>query len=137
MPDSEPFAGWSPELRAELAANTSNPAVGTRLLLEDDRARHWEIRLAPGERIGFHRHVLDYVWTCVSGGLAVSHTEDGRTLDVTYGVGEARRLSFGRGESMIHDLANVGQEDLIFTTIEYLGSANDPLPLDDRIRAAA
>lgn len=130
MSAAAPFADWSADLRRELEANTANPAVGTRLLLEDEYARHWEIRLRPGERIGFHRHVLDYVWTCVSGGSAVSHTGGGDTLEVTYEVGETRRLSFGPGESMIHDLANTGDADLIFTTIEYLGSANDPLPLD-------
>ena len=32
---------------------------------------------------------------------------------------------------MIHDLENTGAGDLIFTTIEYLGGANAPLPLDD------
>jgi hypothetical protein len=136
MGDAAPFADWSPELRAELAANTDNATVGTRLLLEDEVARHWEIRLGPGERIGFHRHVLDYVWTCVSGGLAISHNGDGETLDVTYEVGETRRLSFAAGESMIHDLANAGDADLVFTTIEYLRSANAPLPLDD-VRIAA
>ena len=131
-----PFAEWPPELREELEANSANPAVGTRLLLEDEYARHWEIRLAPGERIAFHRHVLDYVWTCVSGGTAISHTGDGETLEVSYEVGETRRLSFGPGEWMVHDLANAGDEDLIFTTIEYLASANDALPLD-RTSAAA
>ncbi len=136
MMETAPFADWAPELRAELAARTANPAVGTRLLLEDERARHWEIRLAPGERIGFHRHVLDYVWTCVTGGLAISHNGEGATLRVSYGVGETQRLSFGEGESMIHDLANAGDTDLIFTTIEYLDSTNAPLPLDEIGRAA-
>ena len=136
MTQAAPFAEWPPELREEFRTNTANPAVGTRLLLEDEHARHWEIRLAPGERIGFHRHVLDYVWTCVSGGLAISHNGDGETLDVIYDAGETRRLSFEQGESMIHDLANVGDADLIFTTIEYLGSANAPLSLDE-VRSAA
>jgi hypothetical protein len=80
--------------------------------------------------------VLDYVWTCVTGGAAVSHTGAGETLAVSYGVGETRRLSFGTGESMIHDLENAGDDDLVFTTIEYLASANAPLPLAG-IRAAA
>jgi hypothetical protein len=136
MTRATPFDGWTAELRDELDANAVNPAVGTRLLLEDEVARHWEIRLAPGARIGFHRHVLDYVWTCVSGGSAVSHTGDGETLAVTYAVGETRRLSFGPGESMIHDLENTGARDLIFTTIEYLSSANEPPPLDDVPSAA-
>jgi hypothetical protein len=36
---TEPFAGWDDALRAEPDANTSSPAVGTTLLLEDERAR--------------------------------------------------------------------------------------------------
>ncbi len=131
-----PFADWPRELREELEQRSANPAVGTRLLLEDEYARHWEIRLAPGERIGFHRHVLDYVWTCVTGGAAVSHTGSGETLEVTYGVGETRRLSFRPGESMVHDLVNVGAAELIFTTVEYLGSANQALPLGAESAAA-
>ncbi len=57
----------------------TNPRVGTRLLLEDARMRVWEIRLAPGERLAFHRHVLDYFWTCVSGGDAISRDGEGNT----------------------------------------------------------
>ena len=72
--DGDAFADWSPELRDELTSHTDNPLVGTRLLLEDAHARVWEIRLAPGERLAFHRHVLDYFWTCVSGGEAISLT---------------------------------------------------------------
>ena len=97
------------ELREELERTARRTLrSGRASLLEDEFARHWEIRLAPGERIGFHRHVLDYVWTCVSGGTAISHTGDGETLEVTYAVGETRRLSFGPGEWMVHDLANAG-----------------------------
>jgi hypothetical protein len=125
----EPFADWSAALRSELDANDANAEVGTALLLEDDRARYWELRIPPGDRVGFHRHVLDYVWTCVSGGLAVSHYGDGSTVHVTYAEGETRRLSFAAGESMIHDLENTGEHDLVFTTVEYLESANEPLPV--------
>jgi mannose-6-phosphate isomerase-like protein (cupin superfamily) len=125
------FAQWPPRLRAELDELTDNPRVGTRLLLEDEHTRLWEIRLAPGERIPFHRHVLDYVWVCVSGGTAVSRDGDGAIHDIRYGVGETRRLSFAAGESMIHDLENTGSEDLVFTTFEYLASANAALALPD------
>ena len=48
---------------------------------------------------------------------------------MTYEAGETRRLSFGPGEWMVHDLVNVGAAELIFTTVEYLGSANQALPL--------
>jgi hypothetical protein len=36
---------------------------------------------------------------------------------------------------MIHDLVNAGTEDIVFTTVEFLGSANDPLPLSAEQRA--
>ncbi len=133
--DDDGFADWSPELRDELASHTSNPLVGTRLLREDARSRVWEIRLAPGERLAFHRHVLDYFWTCVSGGDAISRDGEGNTHGRHYEVSETRALSFGEGESMIHDLVNSGTEDIVFTTVEFLDSANAPLPLAVRARA--
>ena len=46
-------SAWPSE---EFEAIQLNGRVGTRLLSETDRVRVWEIRLAPGERIGFHRH---------------------------------------------------------------------------------
>jgi mannose-6-phosphate isomerase-like protein (cupin superfamily) len=128
--DREPPGDLSPDLESELTANSQNPLVGTRLLLEDARTRVWEIRLAPGERLAFHRHVVDYVWTCVSGGLAISHDAAGKANRVPYEVGETRALSFGKGESMIHDLENIGAQDIVFTTVEFLDSANEPLPLE-------
>ena len=38
-------------------------------------------------------------------------------------------MSLGEGESMTHDLENVGQTTLAFTTVEDKRSANAPLPL--------
>ena len=35
--------------------------VGTAVLLENDRVRVWELRLAPGQRTALHQHRLDYV----------------------------------------------------------------------------
>ncbi len=57
---------WPADIAAEFAreAKNPNPCVGSTLLSENERTRVWIIRLAPGERIGFHRHVLDYFWTC-------------------------------------------------------------------------
>jgi hypothetical protein len=127
--DGDSFADWAPELRDELASHTDNPLVGTRLLLEDAHARVWEIRLAPGERLAFHRHVLDYFWTCVSGGRAISRDGHGNVHHRAYAPSETQALTFAGGESMIHDLVNAGSADIVFTTVEFLESANAPLPL--------
>ena len=61
---------WPGAIAAEVEAkrHNHNGCVGTALVSESDRVRVWIIRLAPGERVGFHRHVLDYFWTCVTGG---------------------------------------------------------------------
>ncbi|QJP14241.1 hypothetical protein G3545_11625 [Starkeya sp. ORNL1] len=119
----------SDALQQELARNAFNPCVGHILLSESERARVWFIRLAPGERIGFHRHVLDYFWTALTAGVAVSHINGGPPKRAEYFAGETRHMSFARGEYMLHDLHNVGSQDLLFITVEHLPSANDPLPL--------
>ncbi|MBR0800328.1 hypothetical protein JQ615_33665 [Bradyrhizobium jicamae] len=118
---------WPNSIREEFEKNQLNGRVGTRLLSETNRVRVWEIRLAPGERIGFHRHVLDYFWTAVTPGRARSHMEDGSVVEAVYAVGDTRHFSYGAGEYKIHDLENIGDADLWFTTVEFLDSANEPL----------
>ena len=88
---------WSPEIAAEFERekNNPNPCVGNALVSESDRVRVWTIRLKPGERIGFHRHVLDYFWTAVTGGRGRQHVHDGTTVEYTYAPGETRHETYG------------------------------------------
>ena len=79
-------AEWPPARREEFAANAGNGQVGNRLVSQSDRVRVWSLSLKPGERIGFHTHVLDYFWTAVTAGRGRSQYSDGRValiLDVT------------------------------------------------------
>ena len=121
------FEGWSDELRAEFETHSHDGDVGSRLLSQNERVRVWEIRLAPGERWHAHRHVLDYFWTAVNAGSSRQHTSDGTTRDVTYAAGETRHFSFAAGEFLLHDIENIGERGLVFTTVEHLDSANAPL----------
>ena len=99
--------------------------VGQRLLSETDAVRVWRIELAPGERVAFHTHVLNYFWTALSPGR--SRSTMGETA---YETGTTRHYAYGPGERMVHDLENIGDTTLAFTTVELkLGSANKPLPL--------
>lgn len=118
-------------LRREFEANRLNPCVGQVLVSEDARTRVWFIRLAPGERLPFHRHVLDYFWTALSHGRARSHIDGGAAVERAYAPGETSHQKFGPGAFMVHDLENVGDGDLSFLTVELLESANPPLPLPD------
>ena len=130
---------WSNALRAEFdrEAQNHNGCVGSELVSESDRVRVWTIRLKPGQRFGFHRHVLDYFWTSVSGGRGRQHLMDGSTVEYTYRPGETRHEAYGPGEYKVHDLENIGDKELVFMTVEFLGSANKPLDIPQAVRDAA
>jgi hypothetical protein len=38
---------------------------------------------------------------------------------------------------MLHSVENIGDTDLLFTTVEFLNSANAPLPVPDGVRLKA
>jgi quercetin dioxygenase-like cupin family protein len=130
---------WSAALRQEFEREALSPngCVGSELVSESDRVRVWTIRLKPGQRFGFHRHVLDYFWTAVSGGRGRQHLMDGSTVEYTYQPGETRHETYGAGEFKVHDLENLGDKELVFMTVEFLTSANKPLPIPQAVRNAA
>lgn len=132
-------SAWPKEIAAdfERERNTINGCVGSKLLSENDQVRVWMISLKPGERIDFHRHVLNYFWTAVSGGRGQQHLMDGTTVEYTYYPGETRHETYGPGEYKVHDLTNIGDADMIFMTIEFLASANKPLPIPENVRLKA
>jgi hypothetical protein len=124
------FAGWSDELKNDFHTYAHDGHVGSRLLSQDERVRVWEIRLQPGQRFHPHRHVLDYFWTAVTPGHSRQHTADGTTREVSYIAGETRHYNFATGEFLLHDIQNIGDDELVFTTVEHLASANAPLQLN-------
>ena len=131
---------WTPALRKEFAGEAEQPngCVGSELLSETDKTRVWMIRLAPGERIGFHRHVLNYFWTAVTPCRGRQHLMDGTTVEYSYFAGETRHETYGAGEFKVHDLENLGDQEMIFMTVESIeGSANKPLPVPDTVRLKA
>lgn len=127
---------WPDWVKREFEANQMNGCVGTTLVSESDRVRVWTIELEPGDRIGFHRHVLDYFWTAIAAGRARSHMQDGSTVETDYCAGETQHSVYGPGECKIHDLENIGRTKLIFTAVEFLDSANAPLPIPTAPRLA-
>jgi hypothetical protein len=50
-----------------MASDKPSGNVATRLLMENDRVRIWEMDLAPGEESELHCHDLDYVLVQVAG----------------------------------------------------------------------
>jgi len=64
-------------------------------------------------------------------------TGDGSTVEYSYQPGETRHETYGPGEFKVHDLENLDDKEMVFMTIEFLNSANKPMSLPDKVRAAA
>src|SRR5262245_9295398 len=92
------FDRWPEGLREELQANAMNPIVGSVLVSETDALRVWHLLVPAGQRCTFHRHVLDYFWTCRSHGRARGYYEDGSITETTHYPGDTMHLSYGPGE---------------------------------------
>ena len=130
---------WPAEIAAEFdrEAKAPNPCVGSMLLSENERTRVRMIRLAPGERIGFHRHVLDYFWTAVSGGRGRLFVFVGFSVVFLFQIGETRHETYGPGEFKVHDLENLGAREMVFMTVEFKDSANKPMQLPAGVKPQA
>jgi len=136
-PAGNPRAHWPQELQKELLENEYNGCVGSVLVSETDRVRVWHLTIPAGKRCNFHRHVLNYFWTAHHAGRARNYFEDGRIVEVAHYAGETRHLNFAAGEHMLHSVENIGDTDLVFTTVEFLDSPNKPLPVPDAMRLKA
>ncbi|WP_426414170.1 hypothetical protein [Bradyrhizobium ganzhouense] len=123
-------AQWPQALREEFIAKRGDGRVGSVLVSQTERVRVWHLTLQPGERIGFHTHVLDYFWTAMTPGKARSHYGDGEIREVSYKSGDTQHHTYGLGEFMVHDLENIGDTPLVFATVEFLESSNKPLSLE-------
>jgi hypothetical protein len=132
-------AAWPDAITADFERERRNPngCVGNALISESETVRVWTIRLRPGERFGFHRHVLNYFWSAINAGKGRQHLMDGTTVEYTYQPGETRHESYAAGEFKVHDLENIGDTDLVFMTVEFLDSPNKPLAIPDTMRRAA
>jgi len=131
---NNPRAHWPSALQQELEDNRFSPIVGSVVVSETDKVRVWHLMIPAGKRCTFHRHVLDYFWTCHTHGKARNYFEDGSVTDTVHYPGHTRHLKFGPGEYMLHSVENIGDTELLFTTVEFLQSANAPLPLPDGVR---
>ena len=128
---------WPEAIAREFERARDNGCVGTRLISETERVRVWEYALGPGERIGFHRHVLDYFWTAVSRARALAHAATARPSRRATSPARRSMRATARASPRIHDLENTGDAELVFVTVEFLDSANAALPVPGEVRAKA
>ena len=127
--EDDAYALWPRDRIRDMHANAMSGKVGTVLVSETETCRVWHLSIAPGERLPFHRHVLDYFWTVLSNGRARSCYEGGAVRETSYRAGDTKHFTFAHGEHMVHDLENIGDETLVFVTVEMKSGKNAPLAL--------
>jgi len=104
----------------EIERAQTNYKVGTELLYENDRVRVWDITLQPGERMPFHCHRTSYFYRCDSGGSWRVRSLDGDVVLGEDGAGDVTFHDLGGGQRLVHELMNVGDAPLRYTTVELL-----------------
>ena len=127
---------FPPDLQRAFVENAFSGTVGSTLVSETDRVRVWHLTVPAGGRCAPHRHVLEYFWTVHHGGRARNYFSDGLVTTTDYKVGDTEHMAFGAGDYMLHAVENIGDTDLVFTTVEFLGGANPPLAIPDEVRLA-
>lgn len=84
-----------------------SPDVGTRLLFENDRVRVWDLRLAPGESTGLHRHTSDFLYVVIGDGTLQTVFSDGtREPPREMRDGDVRFRDVA--DETVHEAVNVG-----------------------------
>ena len=117
--------GFDPETAADFTANQASRRIGTALVLETETMLVWHLRLAPGERLGFHRHDRPYFWSIVTDGRARSRYDDGRVADRTYAAGDTSHFpDLAPETAFVHDIENIGDSELVFVTVEFKASGS-------------
>jgi quercetin dioxygenase-like cupin family protein len=86
---------------------TVSPAVGTRLLFENDRVRVWDLQLEPGQSTGLHRHTTDYLYVVIGGGRLQGKLADGSLQPAEQMSDGDVRFRKIDGED-VHEAVNVG-----------------------------
>jgi hypothetical protein len=89
--------------------------VGDKILLENEFIRMWEVRLEPGETLGFHIHYHPYLVVSLSGGENEIETISGRKITTDEPIGT---YVFINDMREVHQLTNKSNATYLSRLIE-------------------
>jgi mannose-6-phosphate isomerase-like protein (cupin superfamily) len=87
--------------------------VATRCLFENEWVKVWELALAPGERLGRHRHTMDYLFCVVEGESIDADGDDGTSIRIPVAPGMTFYVPRGGIEDAVNRSAVPFREILI------------------------
>jgi len=96
--------------------------IASKVLMENDKVRIWEMRLAPGEESALHRHDNDYVMIQIAGDKMAARFEpdsggEWAGLDYIEGDIAAGNVIFAKAGG-IETAINVGREEFYEIVVE-------------------
>jgi hypothetical protein len=99
--------------------------IATKLLMENDKVRIWEMRLAPGQRSDLHRHDHDYVMIQIAGDKMAARFEPdsaGEWPGIDYIEGDIApgNVIYAKAGG-IETAENVGSEEFYEIVVELKG----------------
>lgn len=110
------FLDLTPEMKARLDRfrdeHKGEPIgkVGSRIILEDDTVRIWELILEPGEASDLHRHDLDYYLIILEGDFVAGVTPKGSPVDSFVGKVPEAGNTVGIPKGGLEWAYNVGEK---------------------------
>lgn len=111
---------WTEDLKKLLQQNQQNVNVGEHVVYENDVFKIWTIHLPAGGSLPFHRHCRPIFILPFSAGGSRSFYGDGRIIENTYVSGStAYYKELDEENFFIHNLQNIGDTMLIFSTVEF------------------
>lgn len=111
---------WSEFFKEQLQINATSTTIGQKIVFENNDFRIWSIELQANQSLPFHKHQFPYVWTAASNGKALSYYNDGTIKEMEYTKGDTVYFEELNAENyFIHNLINIGETTLLFTTIEF------------------
>lgn len=111
---------WSEDMKAALEQSRDNTAIGDKMVYENDAFKVWTIHLPAGKSLLFHKHCKPYFYIALTPGKSRSFYNDGSVKEIEYKVNDIKNFNeLTKDNSFIHNLENIGETTLIFTTVEF------------------
>lgn len=115
------FDPWDQKMIEELFHQEISPSLGRQLVFENENIKLWDIRLLPGERMPFRKHMTNFSWVCITGGLTLTRSGNGKISMVKINPGDSEYCEF-EGKNHIYDLENIGESPVLINILEYKNS---------------
>jgi len=114
------YSIWTEELKASLLNQQDNSQVGEKLILETQNFKVWSICLPKGAKFPFHKHCKPYFYTAINAGKSRSYYDDGSVKEIEYKANDIKYFNdLSEDNFFIHNLENIGDTTLVFTTVEF------------------